>query len=288
MQHIPSAFIIDMTDKLGSGSFGEVYAVSMAKNPKKLAAKMEKIPCQHPQLLYEYKIYQKLQNDPCKIGVPNAYAYGKYNDKYNALIMDRLGPSLQDLGILDMNYVLIIGIQLFERIRYIHHKGFVHRDLKPQNIMLGSPDDPENASKIYIIDYGLAKKFIIHKFNMSTHLKYREDKNLTGTPRYCSINTQIGLEQSRRDDMESIMYILIYLHTKKLPWMGCGKGKNRKDKNKLILRKKQTMSIANLCTGLPDIFPVVLKEIRMLKFSQKPSYERYIKLFKQHLETHYM
>lgn len=107
----------------------------------------------------------------------------------------------------------MIGIQVINSLKFLHSKGYLHRDIKPDNIMIGKN---ENSHRVYIIDFGLAKKYILSD---GSHIPMKEGKKLTGTARYASINTHLGLEQSRRDDLESLAYLMVFLFKTKLPWM---------------------------------------------------------------------
>lgn len=125
---------------------------------------------------------------------------------------------------------------MLQRIEYVHQRHFLHRDIKPDNFLIGTG---KRANKIYIIDFGLAKRYIQKDY---THIPYRDNKNLTGTARYASINTHLGIEQGRRDDLESLGYVLMYFLKTQLPWQNL-KANNKKDKYERIMEKKLSTSI---------------------------------------------
>jgi serine/threonine protein kinase len=129
----------------------------------------------------------------------------------------------------------------------MHSKNFIHRDIKPDNFLIGTH---KNKSQVYIIDFGLAKRFRDAKTGL--HIPYIDGKSLTGTARYASINTHLGIEQSRRDDLESTGYILVYFLKGELPWQGL-KAKTIKEKYQKIMEKKISTNVENLCKGFNGI-----------------------------------
>lgn len=160
----------------------------------------------------------------------------------------------------------MIGLQILDRIEYIHSQGLIHRDIKPDNFLIGK--DNKETNQIFMIDFGLAKKY---KTKDGQHIPYKDNKNLTGTARYASINTHLGIEQGRRDDLEGLIYMLIYFCLGQLPWQNMD-AKNKKEKYEKILEKKLTTSPEELCAGLPYQFVALLKYIRNVFFDQKPNY----------------
>jgi casein kinase 1 len=149
----------------------------------------------------------------------------------------------------------------------------LHRDIKPDNFLIGAG---KRASKIYVIDFGLAKRYIQRD---GKHIPYKENKNLTGTARYASINTHIGIEQGRRDDLESLGYVLMYFLRGNLPWQNL-KANNKKEKYERIMEKKLGTSIESLCKGFPTEFTKYLAYCRNLRFDEKPDYSHCKSLFK--------
>ncbi|GJS96702.1 casein kinase I isoform epsilon [Tanacetum coccineum] len=224
--------------KIGSGSFGELYLGVNISSGEEVAIKLESVKTRHPQLHYESKIYRLLQGGT---GIPNLKWFG-VEGEYNIMVIDLLGPSLEDL----FNYcnrkftlktVLMLADQLINRVEYMHARGFLHRDLKPDNFLMGLG---RKANQVYAIDFGLAKKY--RDLQTHKHIPYRENKNLTGTARYASVNTHLGVEQSRRDDLESLGYVLMYFIRGSLPWQGLKAG-NKKQKYDRISEKKMLTSI---------------------------------------------
>ncbi|KAL2480119.1 casein kinase 1-like protein 2 [Abeliophyllum distichum] len=172
-------------------------------------------------------------------------------------------------GISFVKYVLQIN-----RVEFVHSKSFLHRDIKPDNFLMGLG---RRANQVYVIDLGLAKKFR----NSSTHrhIPYRENKNLTGTARYASINTHLGIEQSRRDDLECLGYVLMYFLRGSLPWQGLKAG-TKKQKYEKISEKKVSTSIESLCRGYPTEFASYFHYCRSLRFEDKPDYAYLKRIFR--------
>ncbi|KAH0472511.1 MAG: uncharacterized protein KVP18_004718, partial [Porospora cf. gigantea A] len=160
------------------------------------------------------------------------------------------------------------------RIEYVHQKSFIHRDVKPDNFVIGRG---RRVSVIYIIDFGLAKKYRDSRTMM--HIPYREGKHLTGTARYASISTHLGIEQSRRDDLEAVAYVLLYFIRGSLPWQGLKAGTKR-DKYDKIMEKKMGTPIDVLCKYCPYEFHTYLNYTRCMRFEDRPDYVYVRRLFR--------
>ncbi|XP_042429249.1 casein kinase 1-like protein 2 [Zingiber officinale] len=261
--------------KIGSGSFGEIYLGTNIQTNEEVAIKLENVKTKHPQLLYESKLYRILQGGT---GILNVRWFGVEGD-YNVLVMDLLGPSLEDLfnfccRKLSLKTVLMLADQMINRVEFVHSKSFLHRDIKPDNFIMGLG---RRANQVYIIDFGLAKKY--RDTATHQHIPYRENKNLTGTARYASVNTHLGIEQSRRDDLESLGYVLMYFLRGSLPWQGLKAG-TKKQKYEKISEKKVATSIETLCRGYPSEFASYFHYCRSLRFEDKPDYAYLKRLFR--------
>ncbi|CAB1341893.1 unnamed protein product [Coregonus sp. 'balchen'] len=261
--------------KIGSGSFGDIYLGANIATGEEVAIKLECVKTKHPQLHIESKFYKMMQGG---VGIPSIKWCGAEGD-YNVMVMELLGPSLEDLfnfcsRKFSLKTVLLLADQMISRIEYIHSKNFIHRDVKPDNFLMGLG---KKGNLVYIIDFGLAKKY--RDARTHQHIPYRENKNLTGTARYASINTHLGIEQSRRDDLESLGYVLMYFNLGSLPWQGL-KAATKRQKYERISEKKMSTPIEVLCKGYPSEFSTYLNFCRSLRFDDKPDYSYLRQLFR--------
>ena len=263
-----------VTHRIGAGAFGAIFEVQNLENGKLFAVKLENPKSPSPQLQYEYKLYQMLDAPP---GIPKAYEYWQ-EDRFRAMIMDRLGNSLghyfRTCGkILSMKTVLMCTIQMLCRLEYLHQRSFIHRDIKPDNFVFGAG---KYSSTLYMIDLGLAKRYRdLHTF---VHINYEEDKGLAGTARYVSINVHLGVEQSCRDDLESVGYVIISLVKGKLPWQGL-EVQSKNEKGDLLSQAKMDTPLEVLCQGLPSEFLNYMTRVRNLRFDERPPYTQLRGLF---------
>lgn len=259
--------------------------------------------------MYEYKLYRVLSGggmncpfrslfNQCIVGIPNVRWYG-VECEYNVMVLDLLGPSLEALfdfceRKFTLKTVLMLVDQMLSRIEYVHTKSFIHRDIKPDNFLVGLG---KRAHQVFCIDFGLAKKY--RDLKTHAHIMYVENRSLTGTARYASLNTHLGIEQSRRDDLESVGYVLVYFLRGSLPWQGI-RAATKKQKYDKISQKKLTTPPEALCKGLPGMrlsidlsgfwvacselvvaeFVTYFNYVRSLRFDERPDYSYLRKLFR--------
>ena len=274
-------FEVNQSRLLGKGSFGEIYiAQDNQDNYNYCALKIE-----NRTKNYFLKIERNvLELTKDLVGFPKLITFNSQGES-NYLAMELLGPNLSDLfeicdGHFTIQTTLLLGIQMLERIKNLHSKNYLHRDIKPENFLIGIGFQ---SNKVYMIDFGLSKKYKDNKMN---HLPYKEHRPLTGTTRYASINNHLGIEQSRRDDLESIGYVLIYFLKKRLPWQGM-QGSTKQSKYDKIMEKKLSVNIDILCKDLPMEFSVYLKYVRNLRFDERPDYDFLKNLFIERLYSLY-
>ena len=270
-------FTILINKQLGKGGFGQIYLGRNFRENYPIAIKVED-SSNRSHLHLEYEILKEIQGG---VGIPRIFKY-KQGHNHNYLLMELLGKSLDKLfseNDKSFSYKTIfqIGYQMVERIQYVHSKGYIHRDIKPGNFVVGRG---EKSKIIYLIDFGLSKRYIDPQ--TEKHIPYREGKGLTGTARYVSLFTHYGIEQARRDDIESIAFNLIYFAKGKLPWQGV-KTKNKKEKHKKIMESKLAYSPDILCSNLPEEFVKLLKYSRKLEFEQEPDYQSIKLMFKNYI-----
>ena len=264
--------------EIGKGTFSTVYLATTIKTGQNVAIKVEQRNGPESELLEnEAFLLYRLKG----FGIPEVISFGR-TKLYNILVEPLLGISILDLfekknRKIDIKDICLIAIQLIQRIQWVHSKFIVYRDIKPENFLFGKKD-PEI---IYIIDFGLCEKYRSTK--TGKHILPKNIGKFTGTSRYASLYAMEGNVQSRRDDIESIGYMLIFLMKTKLPWQGI-KGTSQKECYQKLYLMKKYMPLQKLCYGLPKEIIHYLKYAKSLKFEQKPDYDYLINLFKVILE----
>ena len=264
--------------KIGKGSFGFVYSAENIKdkNMPKVAVKLEE-KTRTFHLLEKESNFLLLLNG---VGIPKIISYG-YNSEYFILIQELLGKNLiqivKSLKIDKFNIkdIAMIALQVIDRMEYIHSKNVIHRDIKPENFLIGL----KNEAFIYLIDFGISRKYRSSK--TGKHIQFSLTGRLFGTIKFLSYNATRGVEQTRRDDMISVGYMLIYLSGTKLPWADLSIREKNANKNyEKILELKKLSKPENICEGLPDELTEYIRYCYNLKFEQEPDYEYLRGLFK--------
>lgn len=261
---------------IGKGAFGEVYKAIRIYDNLSVAMKIEKKTAPITRLIQEYKIYQNLVIKKCQNGIPKVYECIQTDD-YNIIVMELLGQSLEDVfnnsgRKFSISTILFLGINILKIIEKVHKAGYIHRDIKPNNFLIGY----NNKQKIYLTDFGLSKKYMTSE---NAHIPETFNHSVIGTARYSSINMHMGFEPSRRDDLESIGYMLIYFTNGHLPWQGVCRDKNKESIFECIGNIKLSTKLETLCKHVPKCFISYLQYCRNLEFDENPNYNFLIKLF---------
>ena len=261
-----------LTKKIGSGTFGSIYCAEC--DNKLYVIKFEGKNRKYNLLQNEATIMSYLH---CP-GIPAVISY-ECSSEYNILVMELMGKSLEEIfenfifKKMSVRCVCNIGYQIIEILEFIHNKNIIHRDIKPDNFVIG-----RNYKKkyIYLLDFGLSKKYRCSE--TLKHYTLLKNKNLIGTARYASINALNGLTQSRRDDLEAVGYLLLYFLRGKLPWQGIHV-KTKEERNMKIMQKKIDTSAQQLCKGFPLEFERYVEYTRNLQYEENPDYKYLKNLF---------
>ncbi|PIA59913.1 hypothetical protein AQUCO_00400643v1 [Aquilegia coerulea] len=275
--------------KLGKGGFGQVYVgrrvtggtERSGPDAFEVALKFEHRSskgCNYGPP-YEWQVYNSLNG--C-YGIPSVHYKGRHGEYY-ILVMDILGPSLWDVWnsvgqAMSPNMVACIAVEAISILEKLHLKGFVHGDVKPENFLLGQPGTVDEK-KLFLIDLGLASRW--KDTSSGEHVEYDQRPDIfRGTVRYASVHAHLGRTGSRRDDLESLAYTLIFLIKGRLPWQGY-QGDN---KSFLVCKKKMATSADLLCCFCPPPFKLFLEMVTNMKFDEEPSYAKLISLFESLIE----
>ncbi|KAN0103922.1 Protein kinase-like domain containing protein [Russula decolorans] len=259
--------------RLTSGPSHEIYLAHDVLLEENVVIKLEPVEGKNHTLDHEYHVYSRLSGGT---GIPHVCWFGIEAGFY-AMVVKYLGPFLEDLFVcchfkFTVKTVLLLAGQVLRCLQHIHSRNFIHCDLKPCNIVMGVG---EQANLVHLIDFGLSKEFRDPKTHV--HIPYKKDLGLAGTAVFASINSHLGLELGRRDDLESLAYILFYFLWGFLPWQGLGKND--------MLASKRTISAYNLFHELRTEFHAFLEHCRSLPFDGKPNYNHFLSLFDNLLLT---
>ena len=255
-----------LEQKLGNGAFGSIYQGSNVRTREKVAIKMEPTNSEQKSLKNETRVYQYLNG--CR-GIPNIRWFGT-DSNATYMVIDLLGPSLTQMikneqENLSLVSIAKIAVQMIDILEGIHDKGMIHRDLKPDNFLV---HPTKGIDQIYLIDFGVCKTYL--QSDTNEHIEMRKTNAMIGTPNFASVNAHHLLELSRRDDLESFVYTLLFLYFGNLPWTFISREEMVKQKTELVENQNQE---------IPDIFVQILKCVRNMEFKQRPFYEEYKKMF---------
>jgi len=262
----------EIIKKIGQNSYSSVFLGKYINKKNYVAIKVQDKNAFVSELEKE-AYYQYILRG---FGIPKILSFGK-NRKYNILVETLLGKTIYEYFTKNKNAntkmkdLCMVAIQIIDRIQYIHSKNIIHQDIKPENFLVGNPD----TSIIYIIDFGLSKKY--RSSRTGKHISFSKNNKFYGTMNFSSINAMKGYQMSRRDDMISIGYMLIYLINGKLPWSILEKGKLERFRK--ILSIKSNTTNEELCKYLPIEFYEYMNYVKSLKFEEKPNYIYLRKLF---------
>lgn len=257
---------------LGKGGFGEVWQGTQVSSGERVALKLER-NSGRSFLFHEARVMQDLQTfcpGTPTAGIPTLKYFGQEGD-YRVLIMTVHGPSLEDLhehlGKFSLKTTAMLADQMISRLEFVHSVGYVHRDLKPDNFLMGLG---KLSHHVYLIDYGLSTRYV--SGTTGQHREMTTGRNFVGTTRYASLRTHQGVSQARRDDMEQLAYILVYLYRGRLPWSGL-QIKDRDEKEKAIGDLKEKLPTSKICERCPRQFEDLLLYTRKMDFEEQPQYE---------------
>lgn len=257
-----------ITRSIAKGSFGQVFAGIDQQTQKEVAIKIEMPNSKSHILMYEYSVYKSFKSSSF---IPEIYWIGSSNN-HTVMVMELLGSSLYQMlqicnGKFTLSTTLLLAMKMLKCVEYVHKFGCVHHDLKPENFLLRK-DQP---NEICLIDYGLSYRYLDPA--SGAHIGYMKGCSFTGNARFASINSLDGIGSSRRDDIESLLYIWMYFLKGDLPWISLG-GSNPKENQQLVLETKQKIKPEKLFKDCPPEFSKIYYYIKQMRFNDAPNYQK--------------
>jgi serine/threonine protein kinase len=260
--------------RLGKGGYGEIYAALHLKSGEPVAVKVERLN-KPGNLLEEERILRNLKD--CRY-VPRLLATGRHRDQVNYIVLELLGENLSTLRRrmpehkFSMVTTALLGMQMLRAIKEVHDHGYLHRDIKPGNFVMGTKRT-NNPRTVILIDFGLSRRHFRPDGGVRPK---RKSARWVGSRRYMSLNTHLRKEQGRRDDLWSLLYVLIEFATGTVPWAHL-RGLSNLDK---VRDMKQAYYNEKLVKGLPDEFLKFMNHLKTLKYADRPNYEYLHELLK--------
>lgn len=268
----------NFAEPLGKGGFAFVFAGWDNLMNENVAIKVENKDRKNASrsIKKEYRLLVKLCNFNCP--VPKAIWCGRCEDR-RVMVMSRQGESLSDFfklcgKIFSLQTTLSITVELITILESLHEAGVLHRDIKLQNFLTGF----KKSDEFYVCDFGLSDFYVDPENN--SHIPLTKGHSRYGTVRYASLNNHRGIEQSRRDDLESLGFVLIYAAKGSVPWQTI-RNDDRRKKWSQVYEMKRRITLAELCEGLPDCFRIYMEYVRSLEFDGKPEYDYLRNLFQE-------
>eukprot|EP00928_Gymnodinium_smaydae_P097477 TRINITY_DN8842_c0_g1_i1.p1 TRINITY_DN8842_c0_g1~~TRINITY_DN8842_c0_g1_i1.p1 ORF type:complete len:313 (+),score=23.50 TRINITY_DN8842_c0_g1_i1:139-1077(+) len=270
------ADVYQLTSRLGKGSYGQVYRATHTGNAQTYAVKVAPRD-RDANLKHEARLLEKLQRFS---GFTTVHGFVK-DELYDILVIELCGMSMQTIlnvsnSLFGIRETINLGIEVVCRLESLHSIGYIHRDVTPANLLSATTCA---CTRVYLVDFGFATRF--QESKTKTHKQFEEGKRFVGTPRFASVNAHLGIRQSRRDDLQALGYVLVYLAKGTLPWshlMGTAKEVRAK-----ILQMKQSISVETLCHGLPACFSAYMRYCQSLEFEETPDYDHLRRLLSEGL-----
>eukprot|EP00928_Gymnodinium_smaydae_P097017 TRINITY_DN8688_c0_g2_i1.p1 TRINITY_DN8688_c0_g2~~TRINITY_DN8688_c0_g2_i1.p1 ORF type:complete len:346 (-),score=32.63 TRINITY_DN8688_c0_g2_i1:233-1228(-) len=262
--------------EIASGSNGRICRAFNVRTGEAVAVKFEPVASSRLRLMHDVNMCKRLGHGD---GIPNVHWYG-VEGHYNVAVFDLLGPSLQQLfdyfkGTFPLKVMLMLADQMISRIEHVGCNGLIHRNMKPGHFVMGLG---AKANLVHLIDFGLAEE--LSNATTEKHALASNSPSVVGALRYISRNAHFGSKQSRKDDLESLSYVLVHLWRGSLPWQGLH-ANSRHDKYMFIMKMKKHTSVDELCKGAPKELADICAYSRSMPSDEIPDYVLLKRLLKQ-------
>uniref|UniRef100_A0A1I7T2M3 non-specific serine/threonine protein kinase n=1 Tax=Caenorhabditis tropicalis TaxID=1561998 RepID=A0A1I7T2M3_9PELO len=256
--------------KCGTGGYGVVHKGKLLHEGKlvKVAVKLQKVASDRKSSGIEVNFYKE-SNTWENVCIPKMLHHMDTEEDGIIIVMERLGPSLKTLnpGRFTMKTILMIADQVISILEGFHDKGYLHRDIKPQNFVID-----KTYTKIFMIDFGHCEKFLDDE---GKHKKEGECFQVVGTPRYMSVHAHTGLQQSRKDDLLSFIHVLMFLYRGRLPWQDVNQEDSSQTPYAVKVCEMKQDTIPDLLTEMGSPFNDIYWQLMELAFDERPKYKDY-------------